>query len=1054
MSKKSNPDRIISLHVEKLDKKLEDLLEEFDTFDYTYKPLLTQSEFEEEVLILIEKLFRRRNKYEIIFSIFNTLINNSLDDQHKFLCLVDFMINISRYDPVIFKNLPNDVLQHFWKTAMFSKVQSYIYNNGRMNYQFKRFTKQKSVSVEPMTGKNDTIKTTFNNTELRTHDTEMNTSSSISDSENESNKIMDVSLAELTKKIMSKTRESNKRSSVKTKPGKNIDNTEFDLIKKEESDEESDGILDAFDSEADSEFSDYNRMSSRRTRLSDDEEESAEEDDEDEESVSEFEDDLYKNNARQNRTSKRTTRNSMKSQLENLVESGSSDEFFTGEENLSDLTDENDSSNKVKNQKLKVTRQDDDRIDTEDDMYDQQNMDNIDMTMNNATSIIEHIMDYSDSRKNSQHTRVVRPRKRRNQKVRKPQVIYDDIVNEAIGEHIINFNRIEDEQERTINAKKRKHGNDKPALIYEIIDPSTLYRSKSKPKTRKLINIQKRKKRLRRAEAAIAKTKRLSPVKKKWFFVVEKTLDFLYENLEQFKPPYDATLTKGPIKGFSYKPAQYSLFTNLSEQAVGTDRKITEYMDNMLNVFVTQMYKRCGGHDIDHQQFVHPFEYDYIMENIDDFKEKGTLLPPIIFKSRMSSLFDYEGGINKNLDFLTIKDTKIKGLVRLQPFQSEDEYFEKFKKIVPREKVSSRLKFLNKLVTDGKSLYIFDQIDIIQDMLGHLEYQNDSEIDEEIMMAKEREELEMRKKKRREEEKEEGSTEAERVENVKKQSNNVGDSNSGKSGGLETSAVKENNAPIEVSLQDRSPSIPIEDVQGNTVNEFISTNMIEDNTVGQGEQIVESKEQDKNGSKEDGKEDVEDAKESVASTGESEDETKDKREHKVDEPEDKSTHKLSALNDMTSLFYEENDITPIQYENKRRETRALGSSKYSKHVFPGDSRSTVYCSSKGVKVPTSTIRKVLSTKECFELLANVLFPRLKFDPLFEGIEVTSLRCLGYAYDSFRPYLLSLFLSDVFEFLKLPKFFKLDAIMFELQIQDLLRIANPDSKMKSAEFKSY
>ncbi|KGK35434.1 hypothetical protein JL09_g5416, partial [Pichia kudriavzevii] len=81
-SPKINPNeeklkKTVQVYLTKFDAKLEEMLDEFDNFDYRHKPLLTQSEFEEEFLVILSKLLRRSNKYELIHCIFKTLVENS-----------------------------------------------------------------------------------------------------------------------------------------------------------------------------------------------------------------------------------------------------------------------------------------------------------------------------------------------------------------------------------------------------------------------------------------------------------------------------------------------------------------------------------------------------------------------------------------------------------------------------------------------------------------------------------------------------------------------------------------------------------------------------------------------------------------------------------------------------------------------------------------------------------------------------------------------------------------------------------------------------------------
>ena len=1041
MKGSSEPDRLVGIYSARLDKKLEDMLDEFDNFDYIHKPLLTQTEFEEEFLIIIEKLFRRRNKYQMVSSIFDRIISKSLNDQHKFLCLIDFMINISRYDPANFKNLPNDIITNVAHTPIFAKTQELIYNLGRMNYQFKKFSKQSTK--ESKTDPQDETNAELQKSRVL-HDLNKSTESDNDSADEPADRIMDVSLAELTRKIMSKTRTATKRS----------DDKKSDLVKMEELNEHDDEVLDASHSDG-SDFSDYIGPHSRKDELSVDDDYSSDENDEPPSQLT------YR---------KRENRFFSKSKLETLVESDSS-EYYTGEESMDEneaLVGNNSNDKQVKNQKMLVPNSklanakgkgtDNDKANGSNKVDEE----DIHISMNNSTSIMEHLMDYRESANDVQRVRI--------SKFRKSMLASrlskgNELV--KLGKHKVKSAGVSEG-----SAKKRKVGD-----------------------SGKQVHFKKR---------AIKNFKQISPVKRKAFMVLEKDLDFLYSGLERLKPSCSATLQKEAVKGFNYKPAQYSLFKDLREEVSGVDSEVAQFADNLLNAFVSQLAKRCGGNDIDESQLVHPFEYNYIMENFEELKEKSVKLPPIIFHKRFNSLFDYEGNVNSDIKTLKIHNTKVKGLMRLTVFETEDEYYKMFKKIVPRDKIDSRIKFLNNLITDGKSLFSFDLVDTVQYMMNDPRYIVDSEEEEEKL-------IEQQKAAAAEAAKLKASTvEAnsrlnqtgtggENLENVvldsggpngeksKVDSNKAVSSNANDQIGekaaiydddIDTTNEEQNSSTqnfIEKNngqeqLSHTKHDSEEEKIAGEKVDQNLQENPTQNHVAeqkgAQTEILLENLEKQINSV-----ETLEDDSDKLAQntlSGFSEEVVEKVIAADNEKPEQRSqlaeysNEELSnpvnsdqvekTSNNSANTSFSHEPLTQLELEQKLREKRAqvFLSEKTSEESL-NDDRSTTYCSSKGLSISTRAIKKVLSTKECFELLAVLLFPRLKIDPTYEGVPLTSLRAIGSAYDPFKPYLLSLFLSDVFEFLRLPRYFKVDAMMFELQLQDLLKSANPGSKMKAVAF---
>ena len=917
---------IVQVYIKKFDDKLEEMLDEFDNYDYTYKSLLTQSEFEEEFLPIFKKVLRRSNKYDLIFAMFDIMVMKSLNDLHKLLSLIDFMINISRYDPSTFKNLPNDIVAKVAEESIFPKIQEFIYNKGRMNYPFNNFIKQANeLSINAMVEEIDSDDT--NEERQRSATPEVDNELEI----NTNKRINDISLAELTKKIMSKS----KPKFQKPKSGERF------YVRTETPDYDDAQILEEYESESDNisvpsdnSDSDYDsKISTKNIHVG-------------------------------------TTKNLRKSTLEQLVDS----------DHEIDVDSEKDENN-MKKGKTIVTIDDEeeesgeeedneDEDESEDESDDEILKDAIDNGMTNSTSIIEHIIEYENMGSGSTElaSRISKPKKKRTveQKIRESDTL-----------------------------KKRKISKEKSIKSKQV--------KKSKSKKEK-------------------SSKRRSSVRRKTYYVLEKTLDFLYTELETHLPLSKSTLLKPEVKGFSYKPAQYSLFANLPESITNTDSDINEKIDNLLNSLIFQLSKRCGGNQYDTTPFLHPFEYDYIMKNLPELSKKATKLPPFIFSERFSSMFGYDNYLSKNIDLLRIKNTKIKGLLWLKVSLTEDEYFNMFKKIVPREKVAQRIEYLNTIITDGKNLYFIDVLDSIKvamENIPRLTY--DSEDEEDIL--------------RQQEESNKQSEPSVPVEIAEKAPENTEKEAEAASEKTESDDAFED--AQETADPDPKSNDPPEDIEMNKVE---SASEKTNNTVNP----LESEGIKNDVSTHNIKVDV-----TTALTNLGEKLTEDHANQATEIASDANIDKneTEKTDGKTVDDKENNSTDPNTLKTTLVDEKSGVEIKIDSNSSLNDPRESVYCSSKGIALSSRSVKKVLSTQQLFDLLAAIFFPEFKFNLTYPGIPYSSLRPLSEAYDPLRPYLLSLLLQDVYEFSSIPKYFKVDSVVFELQIQELIKSGHPNDNIK-------
>lgn len=948
LTEKNSPNKIketVEPFIKKFDEKLEDMLDEFDNYDYTYKPLLTQSEFEDEFLSIILKLFRRKNKYELVAYLFGEMVTVSKNDLHKLLCLIDFMINISRYDPAVFKKLPNEIVSKIVNEKIFGRIKQYLYNKGRMNYQFKNFNRARGSTPdlqEP--GSESTANLGSASLSLEKKDAGSN---AVSDDE-QTRKVIDVSLAELTKKIMSKT--------------KQPEHTENGPIKKE--DAEGDQILsDSYNSEEDT--------ASKSDRA--------------------LEDATF--------TPRKSTiakKKDMKSKLEKLVESSSSEEYSGLEDeddeyNQNELDDDDNRSYAGANSmrstyKLTIRK-------------------NRDSTENNSEEI--PTIDVGDS---------THP--------------FDFVVKDLGGL-------------KNINRQKPRFGKERSG-IRENDQPVNYFNgAKIRPEKRRKIS----KNTFVSGRKVVLPEPPVMPKLKtirKTYYVVETNLSFLFRELEHRFPKCEITLQKGKVKGFTYKPAQYNLFTHLTDETTNMDQEVRQYADDLLNTFLFQFSKKCGGNTHDPTQYVHPFEYDYIMENLDELKKVADKLPPIIFSNRFNSLFDYDQNTNANIDVLQIKNTKVKGLLRLKPFKSEEEYFEMFKKIVPRDKVPSRIQFLNNLVTDGESIYVFDILDkIMETLVAKPELLVDSDVEEARLLEEHNKIVNALKEEHRI-----AVAKALGVSNIK-------------------SDIAENTPATEKVPKEVTTTENFEKkIEGSTgpdngislVPLQITTNTEANVLVAKNPDVINSEKNVLKAGTNKSTPDITTGTTAIAPNPIFENNTTDESTNfsilnsslsksatiptkvtSVMNTNDEIGHKDTDTNNLNydhSKFAKIENISELHTAEAKETVRQSLNKKLNSDILIQDDREAVYCSSKGVHIPTVTIRKVLSSQEIFKMFAIILFPHLKLDSAFKGWGLNFIQNISRIYDGFRPYLLSLFADDVIEFIRLPRFFKVDSTMFELQIQYL------------------
>lgn len=397
-----------------------------------------------------------------------------------------------------------------------------------------------------------------------------------------------------------------------------------------------------------------------------------------------------------------------------------------------------------------------------------------------------------------------------------------------------------------------------------------------------------------------------------WRVVIEPNLNFLYQKLETKFQLMEPHMTKPESTGFIYKPSQFTLFEDMNETETFNKTEFKS-LDQLINSFLLQSYKRAGGCKHDSQMFLHPLEFAYIQEHLSKIKESSaTKLPPLLFGNRWQSLLNNEsngymsGGVAK----LNIKATKVKDIWLLKPFANEEQYWDHFKKIVPRADVPKRLKFLNKIISDeDNNLFVCDDLERIQEF------------------------------------------------------------------------VDQNHELLELSDEDSD-----EEENNDIVEQATSTQF--------------------------------ETQPSTASL------TKDK------------SSTVEESNDTTNIKAGESETATPSTEPEKKPVREND-----------DNRATCISTLRGVWVSCKSVKRILSPQDQFKVLSNFLFPSLRPQKEYTGVPQRAVDDLCDVYSGFRPYLMSLFIDDIFEFSSMPMYFKLDSTMFELQVQDYFKkkknkISNP------------
>lgn len=123
----------IGRYINRLRDRLDGLVDEFKEYDFTFKPLLSQDEFSEQILPLMDDLIKSENKYLTVHEVFSNLADLIDTDANKLLCLVDFAVSTAKSNPE-FAALPGEIVRQLSNRPIFNELKEYIYDHNRIDY--------------------------------------------------------------------------------------------------------------------------------------------------------------------------------------------------------------------------------------------------------------------------------------------------------------------------------------------------------------------------------------------------------------------------------------------------------------------------------------------------------------------------------------------------------------------------------------------------------------------------------------------------------------------------------------------------------------------------------------------------------------------------------------------------------------------------------------------------------------------------------------------------------------------------------------------------------
>ncbi|GMM29404.1 hypothetical protein DAMA08_021490 [Martiniozyma asiatica (nom. inval.)] len=918
-----------------IDEKLTEIVDDFRDYDFSYKPLFTLKEFEEEFLPLISSMLKeeQRERHESISSLFRSLLLKCLKSKasssgtisrlnfNKLICLIDIIIHISKIDPGCFKSLPNELIEVVLDYNTFDDLVDILADGGRIGFRFNtRSLKMKRRNRLSNTENIESTELTKPKPKAKPKPT--NSRPRINKKDPAS-----ILLADLTAKLLNKNSNDVIETTITvedlSKPPK------VDITNKYSKNISSLPVkpitpVATTDSGSEDEIK-ASSCASENFKLSSIAEDEPHDDDvltdEDSDFGANFDSDSSDDEKENGQSITRLiSRTILKIDRHRSSKTERSNRASDQEDNsISDIDSDSDSDLKRSNRPEIYNR-----------------------NRNSYSSDVE-----SDNVKVS-----------KNKKVSK----------------VKSSNKVSNKVKRA----SKKNSKTLKKLEKDVNEISKIAKNKTKKDSNK--KSLKQDKATKKRKASVSKTKTdTSKIQKldvkqekEEITLIETTLDFLFNKNSSSLSCVVPQMLKDESNGFIYKPPSFAMFQQLTSLAGENhlSEKAMQSLDLLINSFMLQSYKRAGGCVFDETMFLHPLEFSFLMNNMEKLRNSSAIrLPPLIFKDTWQSLINSDGsGYTSGSRKLDISATKVKDIWLLRPFENEEHYWNHFKKIVPRDKIAKRLEFLNSIITDGCSLYVCSNLSAVFENMGGVNkvldyYKGNHELltsnkeansrPEEVTEANFRPETDAGANSRPEEDAEANSRPEEDAE--------------------------ANSRPEEDA---EANSRPEEDAEANSRPEEVT----EANS--RPEEVTEA-------------------------NSRPEEVTEANSRPEIDE----------NLDDHNSK-----DATVVTNNYKQE----------SSDILEEVSVTHTSTSMKAVKLSCSHIKKILSPQEHFRILANFLFPGLKPKKDYADLPVKHMNDLCGMYSGFRPYLLSLFVDDVLEYTSMPLYFKLDSMMFELQVQEMMK----------------
>lgn len=517
---------------------------------------------------------------------------------------------------------------------------------------------------------------------------------------------------------------------------------------------------------------------------------------------------------------------------------------------------------------------------------------------------------------------------------------------------------------------------------------------------------------------------------KKMKLVMEDNMDFLFSRLD-YSTEFTPELVKEARHGFFYKPPQYSLFAKYDKEA---DPAIAANLDCLLNKFMEQAYKRVAFGDLDQTPFLHESEYEYIMSNLEPFL--NVILPPLIFDQRPAISIDadmQEKGHHISMANLTIQPTKVKNLWKLKIFRSTGQYLKKFKSMTIKDEAKKRFQWINSLITDGKALYSCDKLDAIVRLMRSNPMLN-VETDDEDENQEEYEDDET--------DEDDYVGEDENYAETVQDGENDSDINDAKDAIYTDSKDK--------AQDDYSGYMDIRDKkkEDQTANDDQKQVNSEVNGVHDSKEQISGSEDNANNFE------MPDMFKNSSLFVSSDDDDDDEEDNIAYNKDMHEGNNKNEVQDRTQNGTTSEEKVKSKVAGKRRRF-PKGAHALSVRDFQGpttdhtDNRKAVVTSARGIRLDSMHIRKHLSTQEFMRILAGLVFPGMKISARRPNkVVMTAVsKGLSKVFFNFRPYLIELFLADLDSFFTMPKYFKMDSVMVELQIEEMKNKTSVGEKNK-------